>query len=103
MKEENEKLLRALKICFDSLCTYGSHPIIENIVRPLLNSDKAVQECDATKSNQGTEPLANNSNIIDERPVKDDWKQKFRDKFWSQEKTTDKIIDWIEEHKNIIK
>ena len=35
-KEINNELLNALKICYASLCTYGSHPIIENQVENVL-------------------------------------------------------------------
>ena len=31
------ELLKALKMCYASLCTYGSHPIIENNVEEAIN------------------------------------------------------------------
>lgn len=30
------ELLEALKVCYNSLCTYGSHPIIENQVEKTI-------------------------------------------------------------------
>ncbi|MDD5013580.1 MAG: hypothetical protein PHW73_00575 [Atribacterota bacterium] len=36
----NQKLLDALKVCFASLCTYGSHPIIEKQVNEAIQQAK---------------------------------------------------------------
>lgn len=35
------ELLCALKVCYASLCTYGSHPIIENQVENVLKKTQA--------------------------------------------------------------
>lgn len=37
------ELLDALKVCYKSLCTYGSHPIIEKQVENALRKAEGVQ------------------------------------------------------------
>ena len=39
-EKDNNEIIEALKVCYRSLCTYGSHPIIEKQVETVLKNIK---------------------------------------------------------------